>query len=196
MMTSFIFLLFCPSFLGVLSVIGVTVWRLKPSEECGPFRGLSSMYAAVAEWIQVLARQTVSKWVVWIYQNLITSELFFFILSTFVLIVIYLYGQIIQGRKTMTKLLREQIINAGKDKKFLLKKLRTEQRAGRSSSALGGRGQQRSSSSYHPSRQPAQEVPDYLEREFDRNQNTSYNEHPFSAEISSSTDYLPGKQLR
>lgn len=27
MMTSFMFLLFCPSFLGVLSVIGVTVWR-------------------------------------------------------------------------------------------------------------------------------------------------------------------------
>ncbi|XP_014724401.1 PREDICTED: transmembrane channel-like protein 5 isoform X1 [Sturnus vulgaris] len=182
MMTSFIFLLFCPSFLGVLSVVGVTVWRLKPSEACGPFRGLSSMYAAVAEWIQVLERYTVSKWVVWIYQNLITSELFFFILSSFVLIVIYLYGQIIQGRKTMTKLLRKQIVNAGKDKAFLLKKLQTEQRARRSSSALGGRGQQRSSSSYHPSRQPAQEVPDYLEREFDRNLNTSYNEVRWSKE--------------
>uniref|UniRef100_A0A803VLG8 Transmembrane channel-like protein n=1 Tax=Ficedula albicollis TaxID=59894 RepID=A0A803VLG8_FICAL len=176
MMTSFIFLLFCPSFLGVLSVIGVTVWRLKPSEGCGPFRGLPSMYASVAEWIQVLENYTVSKWVVWIYHNLITSELFFFILSSFVLIVTYLYWQIIQGRKTMTKLLRQQINNAGKDKMLLLKKLRVQQRASRSSSALGGRGQQRSSSSYHPSRQPAQEVPDYLERAFDRNQNTSYNE--------------------
>ncbi|XP_056359506.1 transmembrane channel-like protein 5 isoform X6 [Oenanthe melanoleuca] len=194
MMTSFIFLLFCPSFLGVLSVIGVTVWRLKPSEGCGPFRGLSSMYAAVAEWIQVLENYTISKWVVWIYHNLITSELFFFILSSFVLIVTYLYWEIIQGRKTMTKLLRQQINNAGKDKMFLLKKLRVQQRASRSSSALGGRGQQRSSSSYHPPQQPAQEVPDYLERAFDRNQNTSYNEHPFSAEISSSSDYLPGPQ--
>ncbi|KFO59114.1 Transmembrane channel-like 5, partial [Corvus brachyrhynchos] len=111
MMTSFLFLLFCPSFLGVLSVIGVTVWRLKPSEGCGPFRGLSSMYAAVSEWVQILESYTASKWVVWIYHNLITSELFFFILSSIVLIVTYLYWQIIQGRKAMTKRLHEQIIN-------------------------------------------------------------------------------------
>nr|XP_030141137.3 transmembrane channel-like protein 5 [Taeniopygia guttata]XP_030141138.3 transmembrane channel-like protein 5 [Taeniopygia guttata]XP_030141139.3 transmembrane channel-like protein 5 [Taeniopygia guttata]XP_030141140.3 transmembrane channel-like protein 5 [Taeniopygia guttata] len=191
MMTSFIFLLFCPSFLGVLSVTGVTVWRLKPSEECGPFRGLSSMYAAVDEWIQILQSYTASKWVVWIYHNLISSELFFFILSTILLVVTYLYWQIIQGRKTMTELLRKQINNAGKDKTFLLKKLLTLQRAKRSSSALGGRGQQRSASS---SRQPAQEVPDYPERAFDRNQNTSYNEHPFSVEISSSSDFPPGRE--
>ncbi|NWU01242.1 TMC5 protein, partial [Urocynchramus pylzowi] len=109
MMTSFIFLLFCPSFLGVLSVIGVTVWRLKPSQECGPFRGLSSMYAAVAEWIQILESYTASKWVVWIYHNLISSELFFFIISGFVLTVTYIYWEIIQGRKTMAELLRKQI---------------------------------------------------------------------------------------
>uniref|UniRef100_A0A8C5U904 Transmembrane channel-like protein n=1 Tax=Malurus cyaneus samueli TaxID=2593467 RepID=A0A8C5U904_9PASS len=111
MTTSFMFLLFCPSLVGVLSVIGVTVWRLKPSEGCGPFRGLSSMYAAVSEWIQTLESYTASKWVVWIYHNLITSELFFFILSGIVLIFAYLYWQIIRGRKTMTKLLRKQIIN-------------------------------------------------------------------------------------
>ncbi|NXM73313.1 TMC5 protein, partial [Serilophus lunatus] len=111
MTTSFIFLLFCPSFLGVLSVIGVTVWRLKPSEGCGPFRGLSSMFAAVSEWIKILENYTASKWVVWIYHNLIANELFYFILSGIVLIITYLYWQIIQGRKTMAKLLRKQIIN-------------------------------------------------------------------------------------
>ncbi|NXS80621.1 TMC5 protein, partial [Erpornis zantholeuca] len=111
MMTSFMFLLFCPSFLGVLSVTGVTVWRLKPSEGCGPFRGLSSMYAAVSEWIQTLEGYAAYKWVVWIYHNLITNKLFFFILATIVLTVIYLYWQIIQGRKTMTKRLREQLVN-------------------------------------------------------------------------------------
>ncbi|XP_038007450.1 transmembrane channel-like protein 5 [Motacilla alba alba] len=192
MMTSFIFLLFCPSFIGVLSVIGVTVWRLKPSEECGPFRGLPSMYAAVAEWIQILESYTASQWVVWIYHNLIASELFFFIISSFVLIVTYLYWEIMQGRKTMIKLLHEQIENAGKDKVFLRKELRALQRAKRSSSALGGRGQQRSSSSYHPSMHPDQEVPGYPERAFDRNQNTSYDEHPFSVGISSSSDFPPG----
>ncbi|NWV40437.1 TMC5 protein, partial [Grantiella picta] len=111
MTTSFMLLLFCPSLLGVLSVIGVTVWRLKPSEGCGPFRGLSSMYAAVSEWVQILENYTASEWVVWIYHNLITSQLFFLILSSIVLIVIYLYWQIIQGRKTMTKLLHKQISN-------------------------------------------------------------------------------------
>ncbi|XP_059340239.1 transmembrane channel-like protein 5 isoform X2 [Ammospiza nelsoni] len=195
MTTSFIFLLFCPSFLGVLSVTGVTVWRLKPSEECGPFRGLPSMYAAVDEWIQTLESYTASKWVVWIYHNLIASELFFFIISTVVLIVTYLYWQIIQARKTMIKLLHNQIINAGQDKKFLLQKLQREQRAKRRSlSGLGGRGQQRRSSSYHPSMQPAQEVPGYPERAFDRHQNTSHNEHPFSVEISSSSDFSPGAE--
>ncbi|KAJ7409848.1 Transmembrane channel-like protein 5 [Pitangus sulphuratus] len=188
MTTSFLFLLFCPSFLGVLSVIGVTVWRLKPSEGCGPFRGLSSMYAAVSEWIDTLDNYIASKWVVWIYHNLITSELFFFILSGIVLIITYLYWQIIQGRKTMTKFLRKQISNAGKDKMFLLKKLRALERAKRNPSALRGRGQQRSFSPYHPSRQPAQQVPGYPGEAFDGNQNTSYPEDPYSSGISSGTD--------
>ncbi|NXF61496.1 TMC5 protein, partial [Ciccaba nigrolineata] len=111
MTTSFMFLLFFPSFLGVLSVIGVTIWRLKPSEECGPFRGLSSMYDAVSEWIKILENYTASEWVVWIYHNLITSELFFFILSVVVLIITYLYWQITEGRKTVIKLLQKQIMN-------------------------------------------------------------------------------------
>ncbi|KAM9372595.1 transmembrane channel-like protein 5 [Phaethornis superciliosus] len=142
MTTSFIFLLFFPSFLGVLCVIGVTVWRLKPSEKCGPFRGLSSMYAAVSEWIKILENYTTSKWVVWIYYNLITSELFFFILSGFILVITYLYWQIIEGRKTMTKLLLKQIINEAKDKKFLLEILQKLQKANQNSSVPRGQDQQ------------------------------------------------------
>ncbi|NXN93467.1 TMC5 protein, partial [Rhinopomastus cyanomelas] len=111
MTTLFILLLFFPSFLGVLSVIGVTVWRLKPSEECGPFRGLPSMFAAVSEWIRVLESYAVSHWVVWVYHNLITSELFFFIISTPVVFLIYFYWKIIEGRKTMARLLHMLIIN-------------------------------------------------------------------------------------
>ncbi|KFQ17249.1 Transmembrane channel-like 5, partial [Merops nubicus] len=129
MTTSFMFLLFFPSFLGVLTVIGVTVFRLKPSEECGPFRGLSSMYAAVSEWVKILENYTASKWVVWIYHNLITSELFFFVLSTLVLIITYIYWQIVEGRRAMTKLLHKQIIYVGKDKIFLRDKLRALERA-------------------------------------------------------------------
>uniref|UniRef100_U3IZ89 Transmembrane channel-like protein n=1 Tax=Anas platyrhynchos platyrhynchos TaxID=8840 RepID=U3IZ89_ANAPP len=120
MTTFFMLLLFFPSLTGVLAVIAVTVWRLKPSEECGPFRGLSSMFAAVSEWIKILENYTGSKWVVWIYNNLITSELFFFILSTIFLIITYLYWQIIKGRKTMVKLLRKQIVNVSSSFTFIL----------------------------------------------------------------------------
>ncbi|XP_068764630.1 transmembrane channel-like protein 5 isoform X2 [Struthio camelus] len=232
MTTVFIFLLFFPSFVGVLSVIAVTVWRLKPSKECGPFRGLSSMYAAISEWIEILKNYPGSKWVVWIYQNLFESELFFFILSTLLLIITYIYWQVIEGRKTMDKLLRKLIINEGKDKMFLLEKLRMLQTAKQNPSAPRGQDQQaeqaqlsqpffigemlqsphhlgsplldplqechvslvlespeldtvlqRSSASHHSSMQPAQHVPNYLERAFDRNQNASYDEFSCSPEI-------------
>ncbi|XP_070617244.1 transmembrane channel-like protein 5 isoform X2 [Erythrolamprus reginae] len=123
MNTIFVFLLFFPSFTGVLSVIAVTVWRLKPSETCGPFRGLTAPFDAIAGWISVLTSSPSSGWVVWIYRNLIESTHFFFILSIVVLMFIYFFLQIINGRKTMVKLLQEQIANAGKDKVFLLKKL-------------------------------------------------------------------------
>ncbi|XP_068002939.1 transmembrane channel-like protein 5 isoform X2 [Melanerpes formicivorus] len=187
MTTSFMFLLFFPSFLGVLSVIGVTVWRLKPSEKCGPFRGLSSMYAAVSEWIKILDIFTDSKWVAWIYYNLITSELFFFVLSTIALIITYVYWQIIEGRKTMTKLLKKQIYNEGKDKMFLLRKLRALQRANQNPFVPRRQDQQRNSS-YDLSRQPAQRMTDYPERAFDRSQNTSY-EYPYPAGVQRGSDF-------
>ncbi|XP_032053224.1 transmembrane channel-like protein 5 [Aythya fuligula] len=190
MTTFFMLLLFFPSLTGVLAVIAVTVWRLKPSEECGPFRGLSSMFAAVSEWIKILENYTGSKWVVWIYNNLITSELFFFILSIIFLIITYLYWQIIEGRKTMVKLLCKQIVNVGKDKVFLLRKLHLQQRAKQNPSVPRGRDQQRRSS-YHPSMQRSQQEPSYLGRTFDRNQNASYNEYPYSAGILKGTGFPP-----
>ncbi|XP_030067080.1 transmembrane channel-like protein 5 isoform X2 [Microcaecilia unicolor] len=124
MTTVFIFLLFFPSFIGVLVVIGVTVWRRTPSEECGPFQGLNVPFDAISNWIATITGEANLSWVVWIYDNLIKSELFFFLLTLLALIITYLYWQIIQGRKIMIKLLQEQIVNGGKDKMFLLQKLR------------------------------------------------------------------------
>nr|XP_010311580.1 PREDICTED: transmembrane channel-like protein 5 [Balearica regulorum gibbericeps] len=186
MTASFMFLLFFPSFLGVLSVIGITVWRLKPSEECGPFRGLSSVYGAVSEWIKTLKNNTTSKGVVWIYHNLITSELFFFILSTIVLIITYLCSQIIEGRKTVIKLLRQQIINEGKDKKFLLGMLQTIQRANQPVPRRQGLrliliAQRNSSSSHREPRQPAQHLPGDRGRAAERNPSAAYDEYRCSA---------------
>ncbi|CAH6792998.1 Tmc5 [Phodopus roborovskii] len=123
MITFFIFLLFFPSFTGVLCTLAITIWRLKPSANCGPFRGLPSFIQSIYSWIDTLSRRSGYLWVVWIYQNLIGSVHFFFILTLIVLIITYLYWQITEGRKIMIRLLHEQIINEGKDKMFLIEKL-------------------------------------------------------------------------
>ncbi|XP_064218612.1 transmembrane channel-like protein 5 isoform X2 [Aotus nancymaae] len=123
MMTFFIFLLFFPSFTGVLCTLAITIWRLKPSADCGPFRGLPFFIHSIYSWIDTLSTRPGYLWVVWIYQNLIGSVHFFFILTLIVLIITYFYWQITEGRKIMIRLLHEQIINEGKDKMFLIEKL-------------------------------------------------------------------------
>uniref|UniRef100_A0A2I3HDF9 Transmembrane channel-like protein n=1 Tax=Nomascus leucogenys TaxID=61853 RepID=A0A2I3HDF9_NOMLE len=123
MMTFFIFLLFFPSFTGVLCTLAITIWRLKPSADCGPFRGLPFFIHSIYSWIDTLSTRPGYLWVVWIYRNLIGSVHFFFILTLIVLIITYLYWQITEGRKIMIRLLHEQIINEGKDKMFLIEKL-------------------------------------------------------------------------
>ncbi|XP_071976722.1 transmembrane channel-like protein 5 isoform X3 [Engystomops pustulosus] len=128
MTTVFIFLLFFPSFAGVLCVVGVTLWRRKPSLMCGPFRTLNTPYDSVDEWISYITPFGNTTWVVWIYNNLVKSVLFFYILTLIVLIISYLYWQIVQGRKIMVKLLLTQIANEGKDKSFLLNEIRKSQK--------------------------------------------------------------------
>uniref|UniRef100_A0A8C3WB22 Transmembrane channel-like protein n=1 Tax=Catagonus wagneri TaxID=51154 RepID=A0A8C3WB22_9CETA len=143
MMTFFILLLFFPSFAGVLCALAVTIWRLKPSASCGPFRGLPFFIESIYSWIDTLSQRPSYLWVVWIYRNLIGSVHFFFILTLIVLIITYLYWQITEGRKIMIRLLHEQIINEGKDKMFLIEKLiklqDMEKKANSSSFALEGR---------------------------------------------------------
>ncbi|XP_041134501.1 transmembrane channel-like protein 5 isoform X2 [Polyodon spathula] len=124
MMTAFILLLFFPSFSGALSVVALTVWRRAPSKTCGPFRGLAVPYDAVSQWMDSVDIDFHgSSWAVWIYNNLIKSVLFFLIITLLVLILIYLYSQIVAGHKVLIILLQEQISNEGKDKIFLLEKI-------------------------------------------------------------------------
>ncbi|OCT64109.1 transmembrane channel-like protein 5 [Xenopus laevis] len=127
MTTIFIFILFFPSFAGVLCMIGATVWRRQPSQNCGPFRGLETPYQSISNWVSSLTIFENSLWVVWIYENIVESVLFFYILTLIVLIISYLYWQIIQGRKIMVQHLYQQIANEGKDKSFLLHELRKAQ---------------------------------------------------------------------
>ncbi|KAG7491876.1 hypothetical protein MATL_G00008730 [Megalops atlanticus] len=136
MQTIFIALLFFPSFVGSLSMVAYTVWSLKPSDSCGPFQGLNTTFEAVALWMDREENIPGSMWAVWIYENVIKSELFFFLLTLIFLVLIYFFWQITQGRKLLIVLLREQIINEGKDKAFLLMKLQNLQKAKKTTASL------------------------------------------------------------
>ncbi|CAK6962881.1 transmembrane channel-like protein 5 [Scomber scombrus] len=129
MQTIFIGLLFFPFFVGALSMVAYTAWRLTPSERCGPFRGLNSTFSVVGVWIDDLEEIPGSDWVVWIYQNVIRSEIFYFLITLIILVFIYIFWQVTKGRKDLIVLLRQQIVNEGKDKSFLLEKLQNLQKA-------------------------------------------------------------------
>ncbi|XP_021176016.2 transmembrane channel-like protein 5 [Fundulus heteroclitus] len=130
MKTIFIFLLFFPFFVGALSIVAYTTWSLTPSEHCGPFRGLNRTFSVVGEWIDELDNHNSTQWVVWTYQNVIRSELFYFLITLIFLVIIYIFWQLIQGRKKLIVLLKQQIFNEGEDKSYLLEKLQKLQKSG------------------------------------------------------------------
>lgn len=87
MKTIFTALLFFPFFVGALAIVGYTAWSLTPSENCGPFRGLNSTFSVVEVWIDHLNNITGSQWVVFIYQKIIRSEIFYFLITLIILLV-------------------------------------------------------------------------------------------------------------
>ncbi|CDR01070.1 unnamed protein product, partial [Oncorhynchus mykiss] len=129
MQTIFIAILFFPSFVGALSMVAYTVWILPPSDKCGPFRGLNTTFSAIQIWMDDLNRVDAFQWTVWIYQHVIRSEIFYFLVSLIILVFIYIFRQITQGRQLLITLLRQQIVNEGKDKAFLLEKLQNLQKS-------------------------------------------------------------------
>ncbi|KAM8879964.1 uncharacterized protein tmc5 isoform 2-T2 [Spinachia spinachia] len=129
MQTIFIALLFFPFFVGALSMVAYTAWSLSPSEQCGPFRGLNNTFSVVGVWMEDLEKIPGSQWAVWIYQNVIRSEIFYFFISLIIVVIIYIFWQVTQGRKQLIRLLKQRIVNEGKDKSFLLDKLQNLQRS-------------------------------------------------------------------
>uniref|UniRef100_A0A8C7RQT3 Transmembrane channel-like protein n=1 Tax=Oncorhynchus mykiss TaxID=8022 RepID=A0A8C7RQT3_ONCMY len=111
MQTIFIAILFFPSFVGALSMVAYTVWTLPPSDKCGPFRGLNTTFSAIQIWMDDLNRVDAFQWTVWIYQHVIRSEIFYFLISLIILVFIYIFRQITQGRQLLITLLRQQIVN-------------------------------------------------------------------------------------
>ncbi|XP_037239629.1 transmembrane channel-like protein 5 isoform X5 [Falco rusticolus] len=152
-------------------------------------------------WLNIVATSESQCWETLVGQDiyrLVLVDFAFCLLGSFFgeflrRIITYLYWQIIEGRKTMTKLLRKQIINEGKDKIFLLEVLRVLQRANQITSVARGQGQQ-SSSSFQLHRQPGQLVPGYPTRAPERHENAPYGEYPRAAGILRGTGFPLGKQ--
>ncbi|XP_059804448.1 transmembrane channel-like protein 6 isoform X1 [Hypanus sabinus] len=125
MMTIFISLLCFPSFLGATLAHLYSVWCVKPSQICGPFRMLSSMYDSAKNWMNQLQNKD-SKfiWFTMIHKYVVENPFFFLFASGIILIVIYFHWQVLDGQKKIIKLLNEQIMNEGDDKNFLIGKLK------------------------------------------------------------------------
>ncbi|XP_056406126.1 transmembrane channel-like protein 6 isoform X3 [Hyla sarda] len=124
MSTAFLTLLCFPSFLGASVFLSYTVWSVKPSESCGPFRSLNSMYEAGKFYVKQLEVSNPRlSWVSWIHYYLWENTFFIFLAAGILLIVIYFHIQIVNGQRRVIQLLKEQIANEGEDKRFLINRL-------------------------------------------------------------------------
>ncbi|XP_028827617.1 transmembrane channel-like protein 6b isoform X1 [Denticeps clupeoides] len=124
MTTIFITLLCFPSFLGASVFVTYTMWTIKPSESCGPFRGLNSMFQSGKRWVEELEKGNPNLgWLVWAHTYLVENPFFLFVGAGIFLIVIYFHTQVLDGQRKIISLLQEQIKNEGEDKKFLITKL-------------------------------------------------------------------------
>ncbi|KAM6403691.1 transmembrane channel-like protein 6 [Rhynochetos jubatus] len=124
MRTVFITLLCFPSFLGAAVFLSYTIWSVRPSETCGPFQGLETIYKAGKTWVQVLEESSPSiTWFAWVPQYVVENTLLLFLASGLLLAVIYFNVQVVRGQQRVMRLLKEQIANEGEDKVFLIQKL-------------------------------------------------------------------------
>lgn len=124
MTTIFITLLCFPSFLSAAVCVTYTMWTIQPSNNCGPFRGLKTMFQAGKIWVKNLAESNKNlAWLTWVHTYLVENPLFLFMLAGIFLIVIYFHSQVVDGQRKVIELLQEQIENEGEDKKFLITRL-------------------------------------------------------------------------
>ncbi|XP_057265594.1 transmembrane channel-like protein 6 isoform X1 [Pezoporus wallicus] len=134
MSTVFITLLCFPSFLGAAIFLLYTIWSVQPSETCGPFQGLETIYKSWQAWGQVLEKSNPNiTWFTWAHQHLVENPFLPFFISGVLLAGTYFNIQVLRGQRRIIRLLKEQIANEGEDKVFLIQKLHSvyEQRGRR-----------------------------------------------------------------
>lgn len=126
MTTIFITLLCFPSFLGASVCVTYTMWSIKPSVSCGPFRGLNTMFQAGKRWVADLEKENPNlSLLARAHSYLVEHPLFLFVGAGIFLIIIYFHSQVVDGQRKIINLLQEQIENEGEDKKFLITRLQS-----------------------------------------------------------------------
>lgn len=126
MTTIFITLLCIPSFVGATVCVTYTMWSIKPSLSCGPFRELDTMVQAGKRWVKELENYNPKLSVLArAHSYLVENPFFLFVGAGIFLIIIYFHSQVVDGQRKIINLLQEQIINEGEDKKFLITRLQS-----------------------------------------------------------------------
>ncbi|XP_031419614.1 transmembrane channel-like protein 6 [Clupea harengus] len=125
MSTVFTTLLCFPAFTGVAGCVAYTMWTVKPSLTCGPFRSRSTMFSLESEWEELKDAHYSLAWLSVVYTHLLKKPIFLYIIATLLLLVIYINKQRNEGQKRLISLLKKQIRNEGEDTKFLISKLNT-----------------------------------------------------------------------
>ncbi|XP_032443254.1 transmembrane channel-like protein 6 [Xiphophorus hellerii] len=109
MTTAFITLLFFPSFLGAAVFVAYTVWIIKPSSGCGPFRNLTSMLESVKLWAERMKdHHQILSWLIRAY-NAFTDNPILFMPSGLFLLLIYFRIQVVDGQRRIIRRLEKQI---------------------------------------------------------------------------------------
>lgn len=116
-------LLWFPSFLGAAVFLMYTVWIMKPSSGCGPFRNLTRMFESAKLWAEGTEKYPILSWFIGAYNKITDNPVFLFLPSGVFLLVIYFHVQVVDGQRRIIRRLEIQIENEGKDKKFLITQL-------------------------------------------------------------------------
>ncbi|KAM6344551.1 LOW QUALITY PROTEIN: transmembrane channel-like protein 6 [Alca torda] len=124
MSTVFITLLCFPFFLGAAIFLSYAIWSVQPSETCGPFQGMETIYKSGKTWVQLLEKSNPNiTWFAWVHQHVVENTFLLFFASGVLLAVIYFNIQVVRGQRRIIRLLKDQINNEGEDKRFLIQKL-------------------------------------------------------------------------